>query len=441
MRLLYNILLPVFFLLSAPYYLWKLLRRGGWRAGFFQRLGWHAPALREALAGRRVLWIHAVSVGEATLAAQLVSELGSLLSGWELVVSTTTTTGMAVLRKQLPPGAHTVYFPVDLLPCVRAAWRALNPAAVVLMEAEVWPNFLWQAQSQGVPVALANARLSDRSWRGYRRWSGIFAPFFSGLHCVGAANEADAVRLRQLGCLESCVEVTGNMKFDGAAAPREPGLDAGAILRQIGAAEGAPVLVAGSTHEGEEELLAQVAVRLRRAHPGLVLVLVPRHFERAPAVAEQLRSLGVSFQLRTSLRPSDAAAAGCLLVDTTGELRAFYEAATVVFVGKSLRAQGGQNPIEPAALGKPVVFGPHMQNFRAVVGMLLAERAAVQLADEDELEPVLAALLDDAPERKALGERARAVVCANQGATQRTAAMVARMLEPAGGGPGSDLRN
>ena len=434
MRLVYNILFPVFFLLSAPYYFWKLWRRGDWRSGFSQRLGCHSAALKQALAGKRVLWLHAVSVGEANLCAQLVEALRPQLPGWELVASATTTTGMAELRKRLPADVHTIYFPVDLLPCVRATWRALNPSAVVLVEAEIWPNFFWQAQSRGVPVALVNARLSDRSWRGYQRFGALFGKIFQSLRCVGAQNESDAEKLRALGCRPEAITVTGNLKFDGAIVPLQQALDVTPLLRRLGVREGAPVLVAGSTHEGEEEMLASITVRLRRTRPDLFLVVVPRHFERARAIEERLRAMGVRVLLRSAAEnahpPQERIE--CLLVDSTGELRLFYEAATVVFVGKSLCAQGGQNPIEPAALGKPVVFGPHMQNFRAVVQAFENANAVVKVADEAALESALAALLDDRARCADLGERALAVVRRNQGATQRTAAMVVRMLEAKG---------
>ena len=426
MRLLYNILFPVFFLLSAPYYFWKLVRRGSWRRGFGQRFGCHERDLKEALAGRRVLWLHAVSVGEANLCVQLIGELQPQLKDWAMVVSTTTTTGMGELEKKLPADVHCVYYPVDLAPCVAAAFRAIGPDAIVLVEAEIWPNFFWRAERQGVPISLVNARLSDRSHRGYRRFGFLFREHLAALAAVGAQNEGDAGRLREIGCRPEAVEVTGSMKFDGAAASPNRTVDVSELLSRLGANSKTPVLVGGSTHDGEEKLLAEMFPRLKEHCPGLLLVLVPRHFERAQAVGEQLRALGQRFVLRSEL--VGECDADCLVVDSTGELMLFYEAATVVFVGKSLTARGGQNPIEPAALGKAMVFGPHMQNFRAVVRGFVESDAATQVADAEELETALTRLLMSPEKRNSQGARARAVVEANQGATRRTAEITARML-------------
>jgi 3-deoxy-D-manno-octulosonic-acid transferase len=232
--------------------------------------------------------------------------------------------------------------------------------------------------------------------------------------------------LCDIGCRDEAIEMTGNMKFDGASSNPDHKLDVSALLRRLGAVKDAPVLVGGSTHDGEERLLAQMFPRLKEHCPGLMLVLVPRHFERARVVGEQLRALGQRFVFRSEL--TDESGADCLVVDSTGELMLFYEAASVVFVGKSLTAHGGQNPIEPAALGRAIVFGPNMQNFRAVVGSFLEEDAATQVADADELEIAVAELLKNPGKRNAQGTRARAVVEANKGAAHRTAQMCARVL-------------
>ena len=426
MRLLYNILFTVFFLLSAPYYLWKLVRRGNWRRGFGQRFGWHKISLRESLAGQRVLWLHAVSVGEANLCIQLIDSLREEIDDWVIVVSTTTTTGMSELEKKLPGEIHKIYYPVDFWPCVAAAFRVINPTVVVLLEAEIWPEFFWQAKKRGVPICLANARLSDKSHRGYRRFGFLFREHFSALRAVGAPTIADVGRLCDIGCRDEVTEMTGNMKFDGTSNNLDRKLDVPALLRRLGAVKDAPVLVGGSTHDGEERLLAEMFPRLKEYCPGLMLILVPRHFERARAVGEQLRALGQRFVFRSEL--TDESGADCLVVDSTGELTLFYEAANIVFVGKSLTACGGQNPIEPASLGCAVVFGPEMQNFRAVVRSFLEEDAATQVADAAELENVVAELLKDPEKRNAQGARARAVVETNKGATERTAQMIVRVL-------------
>ena len=427
MRLLYNILFTTFFLLSAPWYLWKLVRRGNWRGGFAQRFGRHEKRLKEELAGRRVLWLHAVSVGEANLCAALVQALRSEFVDWEIVTTTTTTTGMAELRRQLHAPVRHLYYPVDFAPCVRATFNTLQPDAIILIETEMWPNLLWQAADRGIPVAIANARLSDSSATGYRRFGFLFRPLLAGLRAVATPNEDDREKWVTLGCSPTTVQATGNLKFDGADATHERTLDVPRLLRQLGVSPHSPVLVGGSTHEGEEALLARIWKNLRADYPDLLLILVPRHHERADAVAAQLRTAGMAFARRSQLEGQQAkgdSPPGCLLVDSTGELKLFLEVATIVFMGKSLTAHGGQNPIEPAALGRPVIFGPHMENFRGVVKTLLAGGAAVQVNDASELESKMKELLADEKRRDLLSRNAREVVRKNQGATQRTADML-----------------
>ncbi|MBC8326041.1 MAG: 3-deoxy-D-manno-octulosonic acid transferase [Verrucomicrobia subdivision 3 bacterium] len=426
MRLLYNILFPVFFLLSAPYYFWKLWRRGNWRAGFGQRFGGYGD-LAAKLRGKKVLWLHAVSVGEANLSVQLVEKLRGQLEGWTFVVSTTTTTGMGELARKLPADVHRVYYPVDWMPFVRRAFRALNPAAIVLVEAEIWPNLFWRARDVGVPMHLVNARLSEKSFRGYRRFGVLFRPLFASLQTAGVHNEADAKRLAELGTESKAIAVTGNMKFDGAFEAGADAMDARALLQELNVADDAPVLVAGSTFEGEEILLAELLPQWREAFPNLFLILVPRHFERAAAVLDQLKSTQLKVARRTAMEAAPENP-DVLLVDSTGELKSFFKVATVVFMGKSLTAQGGQNPIEPAAAGRAIVFGPFMQNFRAVVGELLAAKGAVQVADEGELAEKIPVLLGNLEQREALGEAALGVVSANKGASQRTADWLGQTL-------------
>jgi 3-deoxy-D-manno-octulosonic-acid transferase len=427
MRTLYNILFALGFCLSAPYYFWKMLRRGNWQRGFRQRFGRYSVRLKHALTNRHVLWLHAVSVGEVNLCTQLIRALEARAPNLKVVVTTTTTTGMGELYKRLPAHIEKLYAPVDFPGSVRRAIAILHPQAVVLVEAEVWPNFLWKLHDRRIPVFLVNARLSERSYRGYKRFAFLFRPLFAGFTGVGAQNEADAARLRELGCRPEAVQVVGSLKFDTAKVDERRALDVPAMLRQLGVAEGAMLLVAGSTHRGEEAVLADIFLRLRQRFPGLFLVLVPRHFERGKEVGRELEVRGVKFIYRTEVTASTQLAPGrvqCLLVNTTGELKYFYEQATVVFVGKSLLGQGGQNPIEPGYLGKAMVFGPHMENFAAVAESFASGHGAVQVKDAADLERALGELLADEGRRAELGRNARAVVKANTGAIQRTLDMI-----------------
>jgi 3-deoxy-D-manno-octulosonic-acid transferase len=433
MRTLYNILFTIFFVLSSPYYFRRMWRRGNWRPGFRERFARYDASLKQALTNRQVIWIHAVSVGEVNLCTQLIRALEMRLPNIKIVVSTTTTTGMAELRRRLPTHISKIYYPIDRRKFAGRALAVINPEAIVLVEAEIWPNFLWRARDLKIPVFLANARLSDRSLRGYKRFGFLFRPLFASFAGVGCQNEEDAARLREVGCRPEAIHVVGNLKFDAAKLDERRTLDVPTLLRQLGVPPDAPVLVGGSTHDGEEVLLTDIARRLRARFPKLFLVLVPRHFERGQEVGQQLRQRGVKFFYRNLVGVNTQLAEGeveCLLVNTTGELRFFYKHATVVFVGKSMTAVGGQNPIEPAALGKAMAFGPNMQNFADIARNFVAEDGALQVRDPEALEKAIGELLDDEDRRTELGRNAQRVVHENLGALDRTVEMILEKLEP-----------
>ncbi|MGO8676848.1 MAG: 3-deoxy-D-manno-octulosonic acid transferase [Limisphaerales bacterium] len=407
-------------------------RRGNWRSGFSQRFGIYDTKLKQALTNRDRVWMHAVSVGEVNVCTQIIQGIEPRLPNLKIVVSTTTTTGMDELHRKLPTHISRIYYPIDRRSYVVRALSTIRPLAIVLVEAEIWPNFLWRAREMGIPVFLVNARLSDRSYRGYKRFGLLFRPLFASLVGVGAQTEADAARLRMLGCRPEAVQVVGSLKYDAAKLDERRLVDVPGMLHQLGVPPGAPILLGGSTHAGEEAILAEQFLRLRTRFPDLFLVLVPRHFERCREVGRELETRGVKFTYRngitaqTQFQPCEI---DCLLVNTTGELRYFYEYATVVFVGKSLTAAGGQNPIEPGALAKAMVFGPNMQNFAEVVRSLLAQQGAIQVRDAAALEKALAELLADPARRQALGRNALKVVRENLGAINRTVEMILRHLE------------
>jgi 3-deoxy-D-manno-octulosonic-acid transferase len=433
MRRLYNSLFFLFFLLSAPYYFARMFRRGRWREGFRQRFGRYNAKLKQALTNRHVIWLHAVSVGEVNVCTQLIKALEPRAPNLKMVVSTTTSTGMAELRRKLPSHIEKVYYPIDRRAWVRRAINVVHPEVVVFVEAEIWPNFIWRLRDMRIPAFLVNARLSDRSYRGYRRFGFLFRPLFASFAGVGAQNEMDAARLLELGCRPEAVHVVGSLKFDAAKLEERRELDVAALLSQLAVPPDAQLLLGGSTHPGEEAILADVFLSLRRRYPALFLVLVPRHFERSRDAGRELEQRHIRFVYRSELTGSSRFKPGeidCLLVNTTGELRFFYEQATVVFVGKSLAAHGGQNPIEPAALGKAVVMGPHMENFEAIVKAFLAADGAKQVQDAAELESVIDGLLGDSESRRRLGVQALRVVQENRGAIDRTVDMILNCLDP-----------
>jgi 3-deoxy-D-manno-octulosonic-acid transferase len=432
MRFLYNILFTLGFIVSAPFYFLKMRRRGNWQEGFGQRFGRFSSKVKQAMTNRHVLWIHAVSVGEVNVATQLIAAIQRRMPNLKIVVSTTTTTGMGELMKCLPSHIHKIYYPIDRRSYVRRSLFAMHPEAIVLVEAEIWPNFLWTAQHLGIPTFLVNARLSEKSFRGYRRWGFLFRPIFASFSGVGCQNEADAARLRELGCRPEAIEVVGSLKFDAAKLEERRLIDVSRLLGQLGVPPDAPVIVGGSTHAGEEGILAEAFVRLRSRFPKLFLIVVPRHFERGKEAGREIAEKGVRFAYRKDITPATQMAQGevdCLLVNTTGELKYFYEAATAIFVGKSLTAQGGQNPIEPAALSKPILFGPHMNNFAAIASDFLAKGGAIQVKGVDDLTEAFAMLLSNPDKATAMGKTALAVVRENLGAIERTVAMVVAHLE------------
>src|ERR1700722_2627217 len=288
MRSLYNILFLIFFVLTSPYYFFKMWRRGNWRAGFSQRFGHYDHKIKQSLTNRHVLWMHAVSVGEINICVQVCRALEQRMPNLKIVISTTTTTGMGELQTRLPAHISKIYYPVDRRKCVARALAGIHPEAIVLVESEIWPNFIWRARSLGTPVFLINARLSDRSSPRYKRFGFLFRDLFGSFSAVGAQNEEDAARLRELGCRENAVRVVGNLKFDAVNLEGRRGLDVPELLAGIGVPSDALLLVAGSTHAGEEAMLADQFLRLQARFSILFLILVPRHFERAREVGKEL---------------------------------------------------------------------------------------------------------------------------------------------------------
>ena len=423
-RLIYNLLFSVFFLFSAPFYFWKMWRRGGWQAGFAQRFGFYDRGVVARLrSGKPLVWMHAVSVGEVNVCVPLQRELRKKFPDHSWLVSTTTSTGMAELNHQLDADVLRIYYPIDFAPLVRRVLRLIGPSMIILVEAEIWPNLLWQAESRSIPVSLVNARLSDSSYRGYRRTGFLFRRIFGSLNSVGAQAEEDIARWVELGCRRECVSLTGNIKFDILPEGAPGRVDAKSVVRGLGIATDAKIIVGGSTHAGEERILAEVFQALKVHDQRLFLIVVPRHMERGAAVAKEIASLGLRVRRRSAIggqssdptRPVD-----CLVVDTTGELMDFYAIADVVFVGKSLTARGGQNPLEPAKFGKPLIFGKKMGNFRAIVRQLLLERAAIMVENPAELEIELAKILNNSDSAGVLAGNARRVMAKNTGSLMRT---------------------
>jgi 3-deoxy-D-manno-octulosonic-acid transferase len=413
----YNVALLAALVAGAPWWLWKMATTRKYREGLSERLG--KVRLRKVQGGRPLIWLHAVSVGEVLAVSRLVGELDRAFPGLDLVISTTTRTGQALARERF--GADRVFYcPLDLPWAVRAYLNALRPRLLILAETEFWPNLLHGCFRRQIPVAVVNARISDRSWPRYRRLRWLWQPFLGKLARVLAQSETDAERLEAIGCPQGLVTVAGNLKFDVRAAR-----EGEATLQLKARAQNLRLIVAGSTLEGEEAALLEAWPRLLAADPRLAMVLAPRHPERFNAVAALLDQSGIPWVRRSrwNAQPADAppqvAPGEIVLLDTIGELASVYSLAAVAFVGGSLVPAGGHNPLEPAQFGVPIVMGPHYANFRAITESLRA-REAIRIAAKDELSETLIKLLQDPAVAQAMGERARQVFDQQAGATERT---------------------
>jgi 3-deoxy-D-manno-octulosonic-acid transferase len=420
-RFVYNLLWPIGLLFFLPRYLVKMFRRGNYRENFGQRLGWYDVNLRGRLAKQKSTWLHAVSVGEVGVALKLAAELRRLQPSLRCVLTTTTTTGFSFAKTNSPGWIAVMYNPLDFWPIMRHALSVIQPAKIILIEAEIWPNLVAEARTRRIPITLANARLSPRSEKRFRFFRFFVAPTFRLLDLVCVQETEDIDRWVALGVDRHRIHCTGSIKFDSVSvSPNPTGPEQ--VLREHKIDKQRPILLAGSTHAGEEEVLARIFVDLREQFPNLFLIIAPRHAERAREVQCVLEQLGMHAAFRSHSivdQPND-----CLVLDSTGELPDWYTVATVVFVGKSLSGRGGQNPVEAIVAGKPVLFGPHMENFAALARSLVARSGAIEVRSADELEKAVALLLRDRDLRESLVKNARQVVEKHHGAAALTAKLI-----------------
>ncbi len=421
MYLLYSALLAGWLLVSLPYWLIQMGRHGKYRAGLAGRLG-KLPRGLMAPSSKSAIWVHAVSVGEVLAVSGLVTEL-SRFPEHHVFISTTTDTGQKLARKRF--GEENVfYFPLDFAFAIRPYLQALRPQLIVIAETEFWPNFLRLAKEAGARIAVVNARISDRSFPGYRRLRRWLTRVLANVDLFVAQTDEDRRRLLEIGVAAQRVEVTGNLKFD--VSPPAPPPIVGCLRNAFQEAGASPVLVCGSTVDGEETLLLRAFENVLASHPRALMILAPRHPERFVEVATLLSKLGVRFWKR-SLWSGEPIAGGVFLVDTIGELAVLYSLGTLAFVGGSLVPRGGHNIIEPAHYGVPIIVGTHTDNFRDIVG-LFQSRNAVKVVGPAELPLAFMELISDETERVALGRRAAETLRAQQGATQRTLAALEGIL-------------
>ena len=425
MYLAYSLLLSLGLIVLIPHFLFQALAHGKYIAGLRQRLGALPP-----VNGKPVIWLHCVSVGETQAARPLAKRVKQEFPHHALVVSTITLTGQKLARDVFRTQAESVfYFPFDWRWSVRRALKTINPAAVLIMETELWPNFLRECKARNIPVALVNGRISRQSFRRYKLIKFFLRRVLSCLSLAVMQSQTDAERLRELGMPDEKLYTAGNLKFDAEIAGELTNKTV-EIQERFGLRSGVPLILAASTHAPEEEVILESIKQLQPMR----LMLAPRHPERFNEVASLIQKSGLSWTRRTRVPTPDDANATVILLDTIGELPATYSLADVVFVGGSIVDRGGHNVLEPAAAGAPVVTGAHTHNFHAIVDLMCEANAIVQLPPVDtsaaaaELTYVLKKLLANSNERAELGRHAKQLVTDNQGAADRTIKFIAPLL-------------
>ena len=429
MYVAYSLLLSLGLLLLSPYFLFQALAHRKYITGLRERLG-SLPKLDQ----QPVVWLHCVSVGETQAARPLVERIRQELPHHALVVSTVTLTGQRLARDLFRGhAARVIYFPFDWRWSVRRALKAINPSVVVIMETELWPNFFRECKAREIPVALVNGRISRTSFGRYLKIRFFLRRVLECLSVAVMQSEQDAERIRALGMREGQIFSVGNLKFEAAATEKNTGIE-----ERFGLDKSVPLVLAASTHAPEEKIVIESFKRLRKRHATVRLMIAPRRPERFNEVAELIEASGLSWTRRTNEPAPEDKSVAVILLDTIGELTSVYQQASVVFVGGSIVDRGGHNVLEPAAHGVAVITGAHTHNFHAIVALL--KDAIVQLQPLEGEEMVIALseamrrLLDNAELRIELGSRAKQLVAANQGATEKTMKLIAPLFSQAKSG-------
>ncbi len=428
---LYKVLATLAGLLGWPYFYWHLKSRGRGES-FLPRLGVRLPPPPPP--GGPRIWLHGVSVGEILAAVPLVQELKRLLPQGALIISTGTETGQALARRHFAPlGALVCYFPLDIPWAVSRYLKHLRPQVFVTLESELWPNFLTQAHEAGVRLALVNGRLSDKSFRRFVKYRRYLIDILNYIELFAAGSPQDFERYQALGLPPGRLHLTGNLKIDRLLQSREP--EKVAEFRNIMQLTGelpnqTPVFLAASTHPGEEDVVLETYQALRAPYPALLLLLAPRHPERAPELGRLLKQFRLPYHYFSRLKSGqETRVHPVVIIDTIGDLFSLYGLANVAFVGGSLADHGGQNILEPAAWGLAPIYGPHLQNFRWAQAILEDARAGTMIRDVPSLTAALRRLLDHPEERRAQGERAQKALTLHQGAARRQAELIAGLVK------------
>jgi 3-deoxy-D-manno-octulosonic-acid transferase len=419
MWLIYNILFPLVFIVLLPRFLMRICRRGGYKSGFLHRFGIYNKQIISNLKKRPRVWIHAVSVGEVNVALEFIKQLRKYDPETAFVLTATTSTGYKIAQSKTNKMDIVLYFPLDFPVIIKRVLDIIKPESLILIECEFWPNLIRLAHKKGIPVFLVNGRISDSSFKGYKKLKPFVQNTFSRFTAFCVQSEKDKSALSKLGAENSKIHITGSAKFDLTNTETEINANPFTDLLANVFPPHAKFLVGGSTWPGEELLMVNVYKKIREFDDSARLILVPRHAERTPEILSKLKNTNISIVKRSELDSNKeklkADKFDAVLVNTTGELKFIYQLANLIFVGKSLTQHGGQNIIEPAAFAKPVVVGPFTENFPSVVKCFLNKNAIIQVHNIKEFYTVIIDLWKDDITRKQLGFKALEVVRSNSG--------------------------
>jgi 3-deoxy-D-manno-octulosonic-acid transferase len=428
--LLYNSITGILFLVGFPFLILYNLSKGKYNDRLVERLGRYPLNLRpdHTLPNTRPLWIHAVSVGEVKAAIALIQRIKVQLPDVPILLSTTTPAGRETAEKRLGNEIPVIYYPLDFYPFVKRALRFFRPRAFVALETELWPNFLFQAHASGCPLILVNGRISQRSFRRYSKIRWLFQPLLANFRMLMVRHRDDADYLIALGAKPVQVQILGNIKYDGLLDQAQESLEV-KVQKRFRLFKGNPVIVAGSTRGGEEAILLAVYEQLRKSFPNLKLILAPRHLNRVSEIEALLQRQGIDYRLYSLLPPSEISGKeSVVLIDRIGDLFAFYSLATLAFCGASLVPKGGQNILEPAAWGKMVFYGPHMEDFKDAKDLLEPVGAGIKVDNAAELAERMHYFLDHPTEAAKRGEAGRQALRGQTGLTQKAAEMIADII-------------
>ena len=427
---LYDPLLLGFCLSQLPGFLLEYFTTDKYREDLKQRFGYYSPKLQKSFTPGQTAWIHAVSVGEVAAAAPVIKDLSFRYPNLNILISTVTRTGREMAQKSKITFHQNFFLPFDFRPITERALEQINPRFLLLTDTEIWPNLIRSAHKRNIPIMTINGRISSNSFKNYRMVKGLFRSVLDQITLFGMQSKRDAERILQLGAKKERVFITGNLKFDQAdiKISRE---EKKQLAQQIHLPPEHPLFIAGSTHPGENTLIIETYQKLLNTLPKLVLLIAPRHLTTIPEIEDKCRQTGLFSQKKTQIQESQKATnkqGRVIILDTIGELSKIYSLATVVFVGGSFVPIGGHNLLEPAAYGKPVLFGPYLDNFREISLLLMECGGGFKAENKKELEKLLRKLLIDQKLQKKAGEAAHQAVKENQGATDKTLTLIETYL-------------